>query len=174
LFSEFFGAKYFDKLQRCYERALSVEAERILLRLQGRLAQQLSPADYESVIEDLRQRLHVDRAWPPTQLILDVFNEIAIRFVGNGTPLRLYKQVIVWNTQRNGRDRESREFVERLGRAVREQRPKQMFDKKDCAMMLFSADEMSCGVPPLTRWRDEAGLGCVKLACGDHSFSMDA
>jgi len=40
--------------------------------------------------------------------------------------------------------------------------------------MLFSADEMSCGIPPLPRWRDEAGLGCVKLVCQDHVFSMDA
>jgi hypothetical protein len=173
LFSEFFCAKYFDKLQRCYGRALSVEANRILRRLQCGLPKKLPPLGCESVVNDLVQRLMSDRVWPPTQLILDVFNEIAIRFVGNGTPLRLYQHVITWNTQRNGCERESREFLVRLGRAVRE-RPKEMFDKNDCVIMLFSADEMSCGIPPIPRWRDEAGLGLVKLASGDRTFSMDA
>src|SRR5262249_37170522 len=65
LFSEFFGTRYFDKLQQCYERALSLEAGRISRRLQSRLAEQLPPVDYESRIEDLRQQIFVDDIWPP-------------------------------------------------------------------------------------------------------------
>src|SRR5438552_13187464 len=53
VFAKFFSAKYFGKLQRCYEGALSLEANRILRRLQGQLAQQLSRLDYESLIDDL-------------------------------------------------------------------------------------------------------------------------
>ena len=173
LFSEFFGTKYFDKLQHCYERALSLEANRILRRLQGRLVQRLSPADYRSIVDDLYHRIREDRAWPPTQLILDVFNQIAIRFVGNGTPLRIYEHVIIWNTQRTDSERETREFLGKLGRAAAGERAREMFDKKDGLIMLFSADGMSCGIPPLPRWKDEAALGCVKLICRDHAFSMD-
>jgi hypothetical protein len=110
LFSEFFGARYFDKLQRCYECALSLEAGRIAGRLQSRLAEQLSPVDYESQIEDLHQQIFADCIWPPVQFLLDVFNEIAIRFIGNGTPLRFYDHVIRWNTQRIGGEREGREL----------------------------------------------------------------
>ena len=81
--------------------------------------------------------------------------------------------MIRWNTQRIAGEREGREFVRRLGRAL-EKPPKEMFERKDSAIMLFSADEMSCGIPPLPRSRDQAGLDSVRLACGDHSFSMNA
>jgi hypothetical protein len=173
VFAEFFGPKYFDKLQHCYERALSAEANRILRHLQGRLAQQLLPTDYQSVIDDLCQRIMGNRAWPPTQLILDVFNQIAIRFVGNGTPVRIYEHVIIWNTQRNDSDQQTRDFLGKLGRAATGEPPREMFDKKDGVIMLFSADGMSCGIPPLPRWKDEAALSCVKMICGDHAFSKD-
>ena len=52
-------------------------------------------------------------------------------------------------------------FSSRLGRAL-QYRPKEMFDEKDWAIMLLW-DEMPRGIPRLARWRDEAGLGCVKL-----------
>ena len=174
VFAEFFSAKYFDKLQRCYEGALSLEANRILRRLQGRLAQQLPRTAYESLIDDLHQQIQAGHVWPPRQIILDVFNEIAFRFMGNGAPLRLYKHVIIWNTQRNGfeEERESRKFLGRLGRAVRD-RPKEMFDGKDWAIMLLW-DEMPRGIPRLARWRDEAALAQLKVICRDHAFSMDA
>ena len=48
-----------------------------------------------------------------------------------------------------------------------------MFDEKDWAIMLLW-DEMPRGIPGLAHWRDEAALGCVKLICRDHVFSMDA
>jgi hypothetical protein len=173
LFLEFFGGQYFDKLQFCYERALSLEADRILRRRQRELAEQLSLVEYERVTNDLRRWIFSDDRWPPTQLIFDVFNEIAIRFTGNGTPERFYQHVIYWNMHRTDCERETREYLGRLGRAAVGELPKEMFDKPGCAIMLFSADEMSCGIPPLTRWRDEAGLRCMKLACDNHSLSMD-
>jgi hypothetical protein len=173
LFLEFFGGKYFDKLQRRYERALSLEADRILRRRQRELAEQLSLVEYERVTNDLCRWIFSHDRCPPTQLIVDVFNEIAIRFTGNGTPERFYQHVIYLNMQRTDCERETREYLGRLGSAAVGELPKEMFDKPACAIMLFSADEMSCGIPPLTRWRDEAGLRCIKLACDNHSLSMD-
>ena len=174
LFSEYFGPRYFDKLQERYKQALSAEATRILERLQSQLAEQLSSSDYEKLIDNVMHRIWAPPVWPPSQLILDVFNEIAIRFIGNGTPVRFYRYVIDSNLQRNDGEAQTREFLARLGRAVSGDRPKEMFDKKDCAIMVFSANKMLCGVPPLPSWRDEAALGCVKLASGDHRFTMDA
>ena len=171
IFADFFSTKYFHKLQRRYECALSLEADRILRHLQGRLAQQLSPDNYQNVIDDLCRHISADNGWPPRQIILDALNEIAIRLLGNGAPHRLWQHVVNWNMDR-GDDTKSGEFLERLGR-VRSRRPKEMFDEKDWAIMLLW-DEMPRGIPPLARWRDEAALGCVKLVCRDHVFSMDA
>jgi hypothetical protein len=169
-FAEFFSAKYFDKVQRRYANALSLEATRILQRLQRRLTKQLSPADYEREMRDLANA--TNEGWPPRKIFWDVFNEITIRFLGNGAPHRLYKHIVVLNADR-GNDQESAKFLERLGRAVRSSRPKEMFDEKDWAIMLLW-DEMPRGIPGLAHWRDEAALGCVKLICRDHVFSMDA
>jgi hypothetical protein len=170
VFAEFFSAKYFDKLQRRCESALSLEATRILRRLQRRLTRQLSSADYEREMSDLANGIGND-GWPPRKIFRDVFNEIAIRFLGNGAPHHLYQHVIIWNTNR-GDDRESSEFIQTLGRALRD-RPKEMFDGKDWAIMLLW-DEMPRGIPRLARWRDEGALACLKLTCRDHAFSMDA
>jgi hypothetical protein len=170
LFAEFFDAKYFDKLQRRYQSALSLEATRILRRLQCRLTKRLSSADYEREMRDLANGIG-NEGWPPRKIFRDVFNELAIRFLGNGAPLWLYQHIITVNTDRVD-DREGREFLQRLGRAL-QYRPKEMFDEKDWVIMLLW-DEMPRGIPRLARWRDEAGLGCVKLICGDHVFSMDA
>jgi hypothetical protein len=48
-----------------------------------------------------------------------------------------------------------------------------MFDKRDWAIVLLW-DEMPCGIPHLSRWRDEAALAYIKLLCRDNAFSMDA
>jgi hypothetical protein len=121
-----------------------------LRRLQGRLVQQLSQADYQSVIDDRFQQMVAHCIWPPRQIILDVLNEIAIRFLGNGAPPRLYQHVIIWNTDREDHHRESRKFLE-LGRAL-QCTPKKMFDTRDWAIMLLW-DEMPRGIPGLARWR---------------------
>ena len=170
VFAKFFSAKYFDKLQRRYESALSLEATRILRRLQRRLTKQLSSADYEREMSDLADGIR-NEGWPPRKIFRDVFNEIAIRFLGNGAPHRVYQHVIIWNTEL-GDDRESSEFIQRLGRALRD-RPKEMFDGKDWAIMLLW-DEMPRGIPRLARWRDEAALAQLKVICRHHAFSMDA
>jgi hypothetical protein len=47
-----------------------------------------------------------------------------------------------------------------------------MFDEKDWAIMLLW-DEMPGRIAPLSRWRDEAALGCVKLFCRNHAFTLD-
>ena len=169
-FAEFFSAKYFDKMQRRYANALSLEATRILRRLQRRLTKQLSSTGYEREMRDLADGIGSE-GWPPRKIFRDAFNEIAIRFLGNGAPLRLYQHIIIWNTGRED-DREGREFLKRCGRAL-EDRPKEMFDEKDWAIMLVW-DEMPRGIPGLSRWRDEVALGGVKLICRDHVFSMDA
>jgi hypothetical protein len=129
---------------RCRSRA-----DRILRRLQGRLVEQLSQAD-QSVIDDRFQQMVAHRIWPPRQILLDVLNEIAIRFLGNGAPPRLYQHVIIWNTDREAHHRESRKFLE-LGRAL-QCAPKEMFDTRDWAIMLLW-DEMPRGIPGLARWR---------------------
>ncbi len=170
IFAEFFSLRYFDKVQRRYENALSLEATRILRRLQRRLTKQLSSIDYEREMRDLANGIG-NEGWPPRKIFRDVFNEIAIRFLGNGAPLRLYQHVIIWNMDR-GDDREGREFLQRLGRALQD-RPKEMFDGKDWAIMLLW-DEMPRGIPRLARWRDEVALAWLKVTCRDHVFSMDA
>jgi hypothetical protein len=80
IFSDFFGAKYFSKLQRRYEGALSLEADRILRRLQGRLVQQLSQVD-QSVIDDRFQQMVAHRIWPPRQILLDVLTRSPFGFL---------------------------------------------------------------------------------------------
>jgi hypothetical protein len=143
LFAEFFDAKYFDKLQRRYQSALSLEATRILRRLQCRLTKRLSSADYEREMRDLANGIG-NEGWPPRKIFRDVFNELAIRFLGNGAPLWLYQHIITVNTDRVD-DREGREFLQRLGRAL-QYRPKEMFDEKDWVIMLLW-DEMPRGIP---------------------------
>jgi hypothetical protein len=61
-----------------------------LRRRQHELAKQLSLEEYEWVTNDLCQWILSHDRCPLKQLILDVFNEIAIRFTGNGTPERFY------------------------------------------------------------------------------------
>jgi hypothetical protein len=159
LFAEFFSAKYFDELQRRYQSALSLEATQIVRRLQRRLTKQLSSSDYEREMRDLANGRGNER-WPPRKIFRDVFNEIAIRFLGNGTPLWLYQHILTGNADRVD-DREGREFLKRLGRAL-QYRPKEMFDEKDWAIMLLW-DEMPRGIPRLARWRDEAGFKKVNV-----------
>jgi hypothetical protein len=169
IFSDFFGAKYFSKLQRRYEGALSLEGG-------SNFAASARPPSWAAVAgRSKRDRWSVSADGCPPHLAPEAnpprrLNEIAIRFRGNGAPPRLYQHVIIWNTDREDHHRESRKFLE-LGRAL-QCAPKEMFDTKDWAIMLLW-DEMPRGIPGLARWRDAAGLGCVKLICRDHVFSIE-